>query len=108
MRDRPSGSELAALAAALGETGAPAARCHAIAAREQAAAGAAAFAAIRAALGARYGAGDDKTLLARLGADIGAGALDDGVETRVALAALLIALTRQKLAEGSPGYRDGV
>jgi hypothetical protein len=107
MRDRPSGSELAALAAALGETGASAARCHAIAAREQAA-GATAFAAIRAALGARYGAGDDKTLLARLGADIGAGALDDGVETRVALAALLIALTRQKLAEGSRGYRDGV
>lgn len=106
MRDQPSGRELAGLAAALGEAGALAARCHAIAAREQAA-GEGAFAAIRAALGARYGAGDDKMLLSRLAADIGAGALDVGVETRAALAALLVALTRQKLAEGSPGYREG-
>lgn len=100
MRDRPSGSELAALATALGEGGALATRCHAIAARERAA-GEAAFAAIRAALGVRYGAGDDKTLLARLAADIDAGALDEGQETRTALAALLVALTRQKLAESS-------
>jgi hypothetical protein len=107
MRDRPSGSELAALATALGEAGALAERCHAIAAREQAA-GEEAFAAIRAALGARYGVGDDRMLLARLTADIGAGALDEGKETRVALAALLVALTRQKLAEGSPGYREAL
>lgn len=105
MRDRPSGEALAALATALGEAGAPAERCRAIAAREQAA-GAQAFAAIRAALGARYGAGDDKVLLARLGEDIRAGALDEGSATRAAVAALLAALTRQKLAESNPGYLE--
>ncbi len=107
MRDRPSGAELAALATVLGEGGALAARCHAIAAREQAA-GEAAFAAIRAALGARYGAGDDAMLLSRLAADIGAGALDEGSDSRAALGALLVALTRQKLAEAGPGDRGGV
>ena len=102
MRDKPSGGELAALA--LGEAGALAERCHAIAAREQA--GAKAFAAIRAALIARYGAGDDKMLLTRLAEDIRAGALDEGRATRTALAALLVAVTRQKLAESNPGYRE--
>ena len=106
MRDRPSGAELAALATALGETGTLAERCAAIAARE-AAAGEGAFAAIRAALAARYGAGDDKMLLARLAADIRAGALDEGNDQRAALAALLVALTRQKLADSNPGYLEG-
>jgi hypothetical protein len=103
MRDRPSGVELAALATALGEGGALAERCHALAAREQAV-GEDAFAAIRAALTARYGPGDDRTLLARLAADIDAGALDERSAIRAALAALLVALTRQKLAESNPGY----
>lgn len=105
MRDRPSGIELAALATALGEGGPLAERCHAIAARE-AAAGEDAFAVIRAALASRYGAGEDTILLARLAADIRAGALDEGNEQRAALAALLVALTRQKLAESNPGYRE--
>ena len=69
-------------------------------------AGAEAFAAIRAALGARYGAGDDKTLLARLADEIRAGALDEGSAPRAALAAALVALTRQKLAESNPGYLE--
>jgi hypothetical protein len=106
MRDRPSGAELAALATALGEIGALAERGQAIAAREVVT-GEGVFAAIRAALASRYGAGEDKALLARLAADIRAGALDDGSDRRAALAALLVALTRQKLAESNPGYLDG-
>ena len=104
MRDRPSGAELTALATALGGTSPLAKRCQAIAARE--AAGEAAFDAIRAALAARYGAGEDKMLLARLAADIRTGALDEGSDRRAALALLLVALTRQKLAESNPGYRE--
>jgi uncharacterized protein DUF6285 len=107
MRDKPSGAELVALAEALGEAGVLAERCHAIAAREQAA-GEGAFAPIRAALAAHYGAGDDKMLLARLADDIRAGALDEGSNRRAALAALLVAITRQKLAESSPGYWEGL
>lgn len=101
MRDRPSGAELAALADALGEEDALAARCRAIWARERDA-GEGAFAACRAALAARYGAGEERWLLERLAADIRGGALDDGSADREALGALLRAITRQKLAESNP------
>jgi Domain of unknown function (DUF6285) len=107
MRDRPSGVELAALADALGTGDAPAARCYAIAARE-AEAGDDAFAACRAVLTARYGAGDDKTQLARLAGEIRAGVLDEGSAERATLAALLGAITRQKLRESNPDYLAGV
>ena len=100
MRDRPSGAELAALADALGEEGALAARCRAIAVRERDAGDA--FAACRAALVARYGAGEERWLLACLAADIRGGALDDGSADREALGALLRAITRQKLSESNP------
>ena len=105
MRDRPSGQDLAALATALSEAGALAERCRTIARRE--AAGEDAFAAARAALRARYGVGEDETLLARLVGDIRAGALDEGSDARAALAALLAAITRAKLAESNPDYLDG-
>jgi len=104
MRDQPSGADLAALAAVLRDGGALAERCHAIAQREATDGGD--FSAACAALRARYGAGDDKMLLARLVADIRAGALDDGSPGRAALAALLVAITRAKLAESNPGYLD--
>lgn len=103
MRDRPSGPELAALADALAASDRVAARCRAIATREQSA-GDEAFEEARAALTARYGAGDDKMLLTRLAADIRAGALDEGSADRGMLAALLRALTRQKLSESNPAY----
>ena len=106
MRDRPSGEELAALAEALGGEDALAARCQAICVREREA-GEGAFAACRAALAARYGAGEDAALLARLAAEIRAGALDDGRPERPALAALLRAISVQKLRESNPGYLDG-
>lgn len=105
MHDRPSGAELAALAQALGADDALARRCHAIAARE-AAEGDAAFAECRAALIARYGAADDRVLLARLAADIGAGALDEATAGRDELAALLRAITQQKLRASNPDYLD--
>ena len=104
MRDLPSGRDLSALATALGETGALAERCHAIARRE--AADGDVFAASRAALRARYGAGQDETLLARLAGDIRAGALDEGSAARAVLAELLLAITRAKLAESNPLYLD--
>jgi uncharacterized protein DUF6285 len=107
MRDRPSGRELAALAEARGAEDALAARCQAIAAREREA-GDEAFAACRAALTARYGAGEDAALLARLAAEIRAGALDDDSADRVALAALLRAITAQKLRESNPGYDSAI
>jgi hypothetical protein len=106
MRDRPSGQELAAVADALGAGDALAARCHAVAARERGA-GEGGFAAPRAALVARYGAGEDGWLLARLANDISAGALDDGGADREALAAILRAITQQKLRESNPDYRGG-
>src|SRR5579863_9683459 len=105
VRDRPSGAELAMLAEALGGEDALAARCNAIFARERDA-GDEAFAACRAALAARYGAGADEALLARLAAEIRAGALDEGSAERAPLAALLRAITAQKLRESSPSY-DG-
>jgi hypothetical protein len=105
MRDLPSGDELAALARALGATDARAARCQAIAERERAA-GEGAFAAVRAALATRYGAAEDRALLARLAAEIRDGLLDEGSADRSALAAVLRALTRQKLAENNPAYLE--
>ncbi|HEV8015079.1 MAG TPA: DUF6285 domain-containing protein [Stellaceae bacterium] len=105
MRDRPSGEELAALAEALGAPGALAARCRAIFVREREA-GEGAFAASRAALTARYGTGEDAALLARLAADIRAGALDEASPERAGLAALLRAITAQKLRESNPDYLD--
>lgn len=104
MRDRPSGTTLAALADALGAQDWRAARCRAIAARERA--GGDAFAPIAAALRARYGEGDDRGLMTRLAADIRAGALDEGAGGRAALAALLRAITRQKLLESNPDYLE--
>lgn len=106
MQDRPSGAELAALARALGAADAQARRCHAIAARE-AAYGDAAFAACRAALAARYGAADDQALLACLAAEIRSGGLDEASPDRAALAALLRAITRQKLRASNPDYLEG-
>ncbi|HVA12020.1 MAG TPA: DUF6285 domain-containing protein [Stellaceae bacterium] len=105
MRDRPSGAELVALAQEQHQPAALAARGRAIAARERLY-GDEAFAACRAALAARYGAGDDGALLARLAADIRAGALDEGRPERPALAALLDAITRQKLRESNPDYLE--
>jgi hypothetical protein len=105
MRDRPSGPELAALADTLGASDALAARCAAIAAREQSA-GEQGFEGIRSALIARYGAGDDRALLARLAAEIRVGALDRGSADRAMLAALLRAITQQKLRESNPAYLD--
>jgi hypothetical protein len=105
VRDRPSGGALAALADALGGEDVLAARCQAIFVREREA-GKGAFAACRAALVARYGAGEDTALLARLATEIRAGALDDGRPERAPLAALLRAITVQKLRESNPGYLD--
>lgn len=105
MHDRPSGAELVALAQALGASDALARRCHAIAARE-AAHGDEAFAACRAALTVRYGAAEDRVLLERLAADIRGGALDEASAERDALAALLRAITRQKLRASNPDYLD--
>ena len=107
MRDRPSGAALVVLADAFGATDALGMRCRAIAAREHSA-GEEAFDMIRAALIARYGAADDNALLTRLGADIRAGALDEGQAGRAALAALLRAITQQKLRESNPDYLAAV
>ena len=104
MRDKPNGQDLDALASTLGATGALADRCRMIAQRE--AGGDEAFAGVRAALQARYGAQEDSALLVRLAAEIRAGALDEGSAVRAALGALLLAITRAKLAESNPAYLE--
>jgi len=101
MRDRPSGSILAALAAELPDEKALVTRCSAIAARE-ARYGDEAFAEIRARLAERYGEGDDRALLQNLAAEIRAGVFDRPDGARLWLARFLWDLTRAKLRESNP------
>lgn len=103
MRDRPSGEELATLARAIGGDDAPARRCAAIAAREQAA-GEGAFASARARLGARYGAADDRALLARLAAEIRAGVFDPAGTVRDWACGVMADITREKLRASNPAF----
>ena len=117
MRDLPTGPQLQCLAREWEEKGidglpsrertavaAMIERCRSIAHRE-AAAGEAALAHIRADLAALYGQGGDPAAqFAQLAEEIRSGALDTAGARRNRAAALLWALTLQKLRESNPRF----
>jgi aminoglycoside phosphotransferase (APT) family kinase protein len=111
MRDLPLAADLVALADGVPREDrrredALVARCHGIAAREQAD-DAREYDAVRAALIALYGDGDDAALLGCLAAAIRSGHLDRPGPERTHAARLLLQLTVQKLRESNPAFLAG-